>query len=86
MTFTVEVGYLLATYTYDISTQDDKHFVCTRREAQQEDTFSEPPEELLVTLGEEPVSEAWSKSLIGLYRQLTNKIVEHLFGNEQSHM
>ena len=64
-------------YTYIITSEDGRHFTCTRRAAHGEEV-SAPPEELLLTLEEEPDRKVWGKSLADLYKQLTEKIKAHL--------
>ena len=73
----VEVIYLLESYIYDIASEDGRQFTCTRR-GQYGEEANAPPETLLLTLGQEPDKTVWGKSLAGLYRQLTERITEHL--------
>jgi hypothetical protein len=78
MSFEVNVIYLLHEYTYCISTEDEKHFICSRQTAAQDERASAPPETIILTLEDIPKPEIWGKSLTDLYRELAEKITAHI--------
>lgn len=78
MELVVTVTYLLQQYTYNVTTEDAKRFVCTREELATGEEAGAPPEKMRIVLGEAPASEVWGKSLADLYHQLAEKITDHL--------
>jgi len=78
MPFMVKATYLMHEYTYCVSTEDQRRFVCTRQSSTEGEEAGAPPETIALTLGEEPKAEVWGKSLAGLYRELAGKITEHI--------
>ena len=85
MRFAVDIIYLLQSFTYDITSEDAKHFTCTRKGAHSQQDSSAPPEELMLILGEEPKAVVWGKSLAELYWQLSERISEHLHSDNSDH-
>ena len=65
-------------YTYEVSTTDEKHFTCTRKEEAQEHEWNAPLETMRVVLGEMPNMAVWGKSLAALYLDLLQQITERL--------
>jgi len=78
MTFSVNETHLLQDYTYEVTTEDEERFVCTRQIAPQGEAAEAPPEKLWVDLGEEPRPDVWGKSLAALYTELLQKITEYV--------
>lgn len=78
MPILVTVTYFSHEYTYEITTDDNRRFVCQRQALEGDEPLAAPPERMRLVLGEEPKADVWGENLLFLYRQLMQKLTEHL--------